>query len=115
MRVCLITEGTYPVHPGGVSDWCDQLVRGLPEVEFSVVALTGSGREPARYASPSNLVAVERVGLWADPPRRRRARPADHRLVAAYAHLLEAVLRDAPITWFTEACARCGSSPAPSS
>jgi glycosyltransferase involved in cell wall biosynthesis len=103
MRVCLVTEGTYPVHPGGVSDWCDQLVRGLPEVEFAVVALTGSGREPARYRSPANLVAVDRVGLWAPPPRRRRARAADHRFVAAYAHLLEAVLRDGPGSWFAEA------------
>uniref|UniRef100_UPI0015F0337C GT4 family glycosyltransferase PelF n=1 Tax=Pseudonocardia pini TaxID=2758030 RepID=UPI0015F0337C len=103
MKVCLVTEGTYPVHPGGVSDWCDQLVRGLPEVEFSVVALTGSGREPARYPAPENLVRTERVGLWAAPPRVRRAKAADHRFVAAYAHLVEAVLRDGPITWFADA------------
>ena len=47
MKVALVTEGTYPVHTGGVFEWCDQLVRNLPEVAFEVVALSGSGREPA--------------------------------------------------------------------
>ena len=49
MKVALITEGTYPLHPGGVAAWCDQLVRGLPEVRFEVVALSGSGREPVAF------------------------------------------------------------------
>jgi hypothetical protein len=41
MRIALITEGTYPFVEGGVSVWCDQLIRGLQEMEFEVIALTG--------------------------------------------------------------------------
>lgn len=105
MKVALVTEGTYPIHPGGVSDWCDQLVRGLPEVVFEVVALSGSGLEPTSYPGPANVGRVRRVGLWAAPPRLRRPRPADHRFLAAYAQMLEAILRggpDAP-AWFEAA------------
>lgn len=96
MKVTLVTEGTYPIHPGGVSDWCDQLVRGLRDVTFDVVALSGSGREPLTYAAPPNLGTVHRVGLWARPPRGRRARSVDGEFLAAYAHLLEATLRGGP-------------------
>ncbi|MGE3286619.1 MAG: GT4 family glycosyltransferase PelF [Pseudonocardia sp.] len=99
MRVTLVTEGTYPIHPGGVSDWCDQLIRGLPEITFDVVALTGSGREPITYEPPPNRERVARIGLWAEPPRsrsRRRAHRADPEFLAAYAHLLEATLRGGP-------------------
>jgi glycosyltransferase involved in cell wall biosynthesis len=105
MRVALVTEGTYPVHPGGVSAWCDQLVRTLPEVAFEVIALSGSGREPAAYRPP-RTVTVRRVGLWGRPPR---ARPlsglALDLFTGAYRHLLEAVLRGGPQApvWFESA------------
>ena len=105
MKVVLVTEGTYPIHPGGVSDWCHQLVRGLPEVTFEVVALSGSGLEPTHYRTPGNVERVRRIGLWAAPPRLRRPRPADHRFLAAYAQVLEAALRGGPdaATWFASA------------
>ena len=45
MRVTLLTEGTYPHSHGGVSVWCDQLVQGMPDVEFDIIAVTGSGNE----------------------------------------------------------------------
>jgi glycosyltransferase involved in cell wall biosynthesis len=106
MTVTLVTEGTYPVHPGGVSAWCDQLVRGLPDVGFEVVALTGSGREPAAFAPPSNVTAVRRIGLWARPVRRRAfSRSAADRFIGAYVYLLESVLRGGPhaSSWFESA------------
>jgi glycosyltransferase involved in cell wall biosynthesis len=104
--VALVTEGTYPVHPGGVSAWCDQLVRGLPEVEFEVVALSGSGREPATYVPPANVVAMRRVGLWARPPRGLPfSAGATERFIGAYSHMFEAVLRGGPRApeWFESA------------
>jgi glycosyltransferase involved in cell wall biosynthesis len=106
MRVTLVTEGTYPIHAGGVSTWCDQLVRGLPDVDFDVVALSGSGRERAVHVPPRNVVAVRRVGLWARPPRRRPLhRTATERFVGAYLYLLESVLRGGPhaADWFESA------------
>ena len=103
MKVALITEGTYPLHPGGVSAWCDQLVRGLPEVRFEVVALSGSGREPVAFTPPGNVAAVRRVGLWARVPRGKPfTGRTTERFVGAYAQMFESVLRGGPraAEWF---------------
>lgn len=65
MRIALITEGTYPFVVGGVSVWCDQLIRGLHDLEFEVIALTGNGLERAVYPPPPNLKGVINFPLWA--------------------------------------------------
>ena len=39
-----MTEGTYPHQFGGVSVWCDQLVRGMPSQDFQVVAGVAQGK-----------------------------------------------------------------------
>lgn len=103
MKVALVTEGTYPVHPGGVAAWCDQLVRGLPEARFEVVALSGSGREPLAFTPPGNVAAVHRVGLWAPVPRGRPfTGRTTERFIGAYAQMFESVLRGGPkaAEWF---------------
>ena len=41
MRICLLTEGSYPYVVGGVSSWVQMLMEGLPEYEF-----TPLGRKP---------------------------------------------------------------------
>jgi glycosyltransferase involved in cell wall biosynthesis len=65
MRVALITEGTYPHHHGGVSVWCDQVVRGLSEHQYEVVAIVGSGNERPEWAPPPNVVGLTPIPLWA--------------------------------------------------
>lgn len=70
-HVTMLTEGTYPHVHGGVSTWCDQLVRGMPEVDFNVIALTGSGREPVTWELPRNVYRHTSVPLWGAPPARR--------------------------------------------
>ncbi|MFC6985523.1 GT4 family glycosyltransferase PelF [Streptomyces cirratus] len=69
-HVTMLTEGTYPHVHGGVSTWCDQLVRGMPEVDFNVIALTGSGREPVTWQLPHNVYRHTAVPLWGPPPPR---------------------------------------------
>ncbi|MGR8010991.1 GT4 family glycosyltransferase PelF [Streptomyces hypolithicus] len=64
LHVSMLTEGTYPHVQGGVSTWCDQLVRGMPEVDFHVVSLTGSGREPVTWELPRNVYRHTTVPLW---------------------------------------------------
>ncbi|WP_327323113.1 GT4 family glycosyltransferase PelF [Streptomyces sp. NBC_01210] len=71
-HVTMLTEGTYPHVHGGVSTWCDQLVRGMPEVDFHVVALTGTGREPVTWELPSNVYRHSAFPLWGPVPGRRR-------------------------------------------
>jgi polysaccharide biosynthesis protein PelF len=67
-RVGLINEGTYPYVGGGVGTWCHQLLNGLDEHEYRVVALTGHGgrREPL-YDVPPNVVAVDTYPVWDRP------------------------------------------------
>ncbi|MFJ5550201.1 GT4 family glycosyltransferase PelF [Streptomyces sp. NPDC093225] len=71
-HVTMLTEGTYPHVHGGVSTWCDQLVRGMPEVDFNVTALTGTGREPVTWELPRNVYRHTAVPLWGPAPGRSR-------------------------------------------
>lgn len=96
LRVLLVAEGSYPFHPGGVSLWCDQIIRGMPEHAFTVVALTVDGTEPVVWPAPDNLTEVVDVPLWGDPPRRpRRARrtPPPEAFTEAHEHILRALAR----------------------
>ncbi|NLT53966.1 MAG: GT4 family glycosyltransferase PelF [Actinomycetales bacterium] len=70
MRVALVTEGTYPHAHGGVSVWCDQLVRGMPEHEFQLLAITGTATEDPVWALPPNVTGVVTVPLWGPWPDR---------------------------------------------
>ncbi|NUP15307.1 MAG: GT4 family glycosyltransferase PelF [Streptomyces sp.] len=72
-HVTMLTEGTYPHVHGGVSTWCDQLVKGMPEVDFHIVSLTGTGREPVTWELPPNVYRHTRVPTWGPRPGRRRA------------------------------------------
>jgi len=77
MRVALTAEGTYPHQFGGVSVWCDQLVRALPDYEFTVVALVATGTEAVQWELPRHVSRLVTVPLWGPPsalPRRRRPR-----------------------------------------
>lgn len=71
MRVTMLTEGTYPHVHGGVSTWCDQLVRGMPEVDFHLISLTGTGREPVTWELPPNVRHHLSVPTWGPRPGRK--------------------------------------------
>lgn len=92
----MLTEGTYPQSYGGVSVWCDQLVRGLPEIAFDVYAIEVTGGEEPVWPIPEN-VTTHAVALWppdARRPRPRRVRPGDD-LAAAYGDLIGALVAPA--------------------
>jgi polysaccharide biosynthesis protein PelF len=93
LRVALVNEGTYPFVHGGVSVWCDHLVRGLAEHEFVLGTLVGSGQEKVVWDLPTNVVAVHAVPLWSPAPAGRRTR---HRAVtrAAMADLAAGIGAD---------------------
>ena len=93
MRVALVAEGCYPYVTGGVSTWCDQLVRGLPDHDFEVVAVTATGRARPVLALPDNVRRLRAVPLWDWTPRRRRPDAAAlDRLDGVYRALLAAML-----------------------
>ena len=60
----MITEGTYPHGFGGVSVWCDQLVRGMPEHAFSLVAIAGSAADQVVWPLPGNVTSLSTITLW---------------------------------------------------
>ncbi|WP_158677361.1 GT4 family glycosyltransferase PelF, partial [Streptomyces sp. Mg1] len=101
-HVTMLTEGTYPHVHGGVSTWCDQLVRGMPEVDFNVIALTGSGREPVTWDLPRNVYRHTAVPLWGPPPGRSRRRAlrgrAHRRFTRTYENFLLSLLDPPPAT-----------------
>lgn len=94
-RIALLTEGTYLLRPGGVSVWCDQLVSGLGEFDFHVVAL--SGMETAmRGTPPPNVRQVSVIPLWDHRPARRSGPLRRAAFRDSYARLLGATLSDTP-------------------
>ena len=64
LSVCLVAEGSYPHYAGGVSTWCDMLVRGLPEVCFSLISLTANPSVEPVFELPANVERLITVPLW---------------------------------------------------
>ncbi|WP_238697153.1 GT4 family glycosyltransferase PelF [Streptomyces sp. E2N166] len=92
-RVTLLTEGTYPHSHGGVSVWCDQLVTGMPDLDFDVIAVTGTGREPLAWDIPGHVSRVVSVPMWGPAPQGRAPRGRQrNRLADAYERFLTALL-----------------------
>lgn len=116
VRVTLVSEGTYPFAMGGVSVWCDQLMRGLPDHRFEFVALTVDGSEQELWGVPPNLARVHVIPLWT-PSAARPARvdPAGRRAVAALSQQLVHPLGDdravtaARVRTFVHALRRVGA------
>jgi glycosyltransferase involved in cell wall biosynthesis len=73
-RILLTTEGTYPYALGGVSSWCDLLVRGLTEFDWSVLPIIAPhGREPL-YELPRHVREVGPIEVWSEQLPRGRSR-----------------------------------------
>ena len=64
LTVCLVNEGSYPHYKGGVSTWCDMLVRGLPEVNFVLISLVADPSARPVFELPDNVVGLIPVALW---------------------------------------------------
>lgn len=62
--VLLTTEGTYPCYYGGVSLWCDQLIRYLQDYRFHVLGITHSPSQSLVWQLPENVSTCQTVALW---------------------------------------------------
>ena len=59
----MTTEGTYPFVHGGVSVWCDRLIRKLPDIEFALYAISpGVGKRPV-WDVPDNVTSIHTIEL----------------------------------------------------
>jgi polysaccharide biosynthesis protein PelF len=71
--VCLIVEGAYPYVVGGVASWVQDLIVGMPDIRFSIIAIKPSDRVfPWKVKPPSNVVSILEVPLTFQPARPRR-------------------------------------------
>ena len=64
MKIAMMTEGTYPYGFGGVSVWCDQIIRGMPGYDFQLIAIVATGAEPMVWSLPGNVSSLSTVPLW---------------------------------------------------
>lgn len=96
VRIALLTESGHPNPECDSWEWCDRLVRGLPEQHFEVYALMRHARElPERWAELPPQVGVVRTrslgpaaGGTGSAPRGRAAR---RRFLDAYRELAAAL------------------------
>ena len=77
--VCLILEGTYPYVRGGVSAWVHRLIEGMPEISFSLLAISPNRAYASKpdYELPPNVRTFAEVFIHEmvnDRGPRRRAR-----------------------------------------
>jgi len=93
VKIALLVEGAYPFVTGGVSTWCDQLIGGLPEHTYEIVAVAGNSRERAVLELPPNVAALRVIGLWDLVPVKRRRLRQDEAL--AFEGLYRTFLRSA--------------------
>lgn len=61
MRICLLTEGSYPYVVGGVSSWCQMLIQGLPQHEFFIYSIGAESKDRGafKYKFPPNLKGIQ--------------------------------------------------------
>ncbi|WP_299528496.1 DUF3492 domain-containing protein [uncultured Streptomyces sp.] len=66
MRIGLLTDGGYPYANGESRLWCDRLVRGLPQHEFDLFALSRSAEQEdlGRVLLPPQVREVYTAPLW---------------------------------------------------
>ena len=53
MNICLISENSYPVSTGGVSEWCNSLVSNMPEYNFQIITIASNNK--IKYDVPENV------------------------------------------------------------
>ena len=79
-RVLLTTEGTYPYAVGGVSSWCDLLVKNLDEFDWQVLPIVAPHGRPPLFELPSHARQVGRIEVWSETlPMGRHLRPSERR------------------------------------
>ena len=64
ISVLLTTEGTYPFYTGGVSTWCHRLTHGLPDIDFTVLAVVTNPSPQSKYDLAPNVRKLIKVPQW---------------------------------------------------
>ncbi|MBN2403613.1 MAG: GT4 family glycosyltransferase PelF [Spirochaetes bacterium] len=70
--ICLIAEGSYPYITGGVSSWIQDMISGLVNFNFIVLAITADEDNEIKYKFPDNVTAIDNRILTAKQQGRKR-------------------------------------------
>jgi hypothetical protein len=49
MKVCIVSEGSYPVVRGGLSEWAHMLIKTLKDVQFDLYCIAPEGKTEPVY------------------------------------------------------------------
>jgi glycosyltransferase involved in cell wall biosynthesis len=60
----MTTEGTYPYSAGGVSTWCDALLRNTPDIRWTLLPLMMNPHIEQKFEPPDNVRRTLSVPLW---------------------------------------------------
>lgn len=89
--ICMIVEGAFPYVAGGVSSWIVDLLSGLPDLTFHIVAIKPENRPvPWRIDPPANVTGITEIALQAGEADRplRAPRAAVRDMLAALETLI---------------------------
>jgi len=64
LSVLMTTEGTYPYGSGGVSTWCDALLKNTPDVRYVLLPIMMNPHIESRFVPPPNVRRIINVPLW---------------------------------------------------
>jgi len=64
LSVLMTTEGTYPYSAGGVSTWCDALLRNTPDIRWTLLPLMMNPHIEQKFDPPANVRRILGVPLW---------------------------------------------------
>ncbi|PYQ29594.1 MAG: glycosyltransferase [Acidobacteria bacterium] len=64
LSVLMTTEGTYPHSAGGVSTWCDALLRNTPDIRWTLLPLMMNPHIEQKFDPPPNVRKMLGVPLW---------------------------------------------------
>jgi polysaccharide biosynthesis protein PelF len=63
IKVCILLEGSYPYITGGVSAWVQDMIQGIPEIDFVLFSISPEADQELRYELPSNVVEHKDIVL----------------------------------------------------
>jgi glycosyltransferase involved in cell wall biosynthesis len=66
--ICFILEGTYPFLRGGVSSWTHDLIEDMPDLKFSLLAISPQKGPPKKFEYPiyGNVINIVETFLYSN-------------------------------------------------
>jgi glycosyltransferase involved in cell wall biosynthesis len=100
MKICLITEGSYPYIMGGVSSWINTLITNCPEHEFIIYSISCDSNKKGqyKYKIPNNVLEI--VDVFLDDMNSENCKSGKkYNLEAKYKVALQSLLNGSQVQW----------------